>query len=64
MSVVAEGIENERQLVNLIGLGCETGQGFYFSEPLEAGVAEKLLEDSSRGDLIMPNASSRTSPGP
>ena len=63
MSVVAEGIENERQLVDLIGLGCETGQGFYFSEPLEAGVAEKLLEDSSRRDLIMPDASSRSSPG-
>jgi len=63
MSVVAEGIENERQLVDLIGLGCETGQGFYFSEPLEAGLAEKLLEDRSRGDLIKPSDSGRSSPG-
>jgi EAL domain-containing protein (putative c-di-GMP-specific phosphodiesterase class I) len=44
MNVVAEGIEDEHQLKELIGLGCETGQGFYFAAPLEAGAAEKLLE--------------------
>jgi EAL domain-containing protein (putative c-di-GMP-specific phosphodiesterase class I) len=43
MNVVAEGIENESQLSELIRLGCETGQGFYFSKPLEAEAAEKLL---------------------
>jgi diguanylate cyclase (GGDEF)-like protein len=62
MSVVAEGIENERQLADLIGLGCETGQGFYFSEPLEAGLAEKLLEDSSRRDLVLSPDSDQSSP--
>lgn len=31
MSVVAEGVENRRQLEQLRELGCEYGQGFYFS---------------------------------
>jgi len=44
MDVVAEGIEEERQLNELIRLGCETGQGFYFSKPVEASKAEKLLQ--------------------
>ena len=46
MNVVAEGIENERQLNELIDLGCETGQGFFFSKPLEAEAAERLLAAS------------------
>jgi diguanylate cyclase (GGDEF)-like protein len=44
MNVVAEGIETERQLAELIRLGCETGQGFYFSAPLMAEEAENLLK--------------------
>jgi EAL domain-containing protein (putative c-di-GMP-specific phosphodiesterase class I) len=31
--VVAEGIENSRQLVGLSELGCDAGQGFFFSKP-------------------------------
>jgi len=51
MSVVAEGIENEAQLAELIRLGCDTGQGFYFSVPLTAEAAEGLLKScESAGD--------------
>lgn len=32
--IVAEGIETERQMEFLHGLGCHTGQGYYFSKPL------------------------------
>jgi EAL domain-containing protein (putative c-di-GMP-specific phosphodiesterase class I) len=46
MTVVAEGIEEEHQLNELIRLGCEIGQGFYFSRPVEAAKAEKLLENA------------------
>jgi len=37
--VVAEGIETPRQLERLIELGCEYGQGYYFSQPMEAKAA-------------------------
>lgn len=34
MGIVAEGIESERQLDFLRKLGCNVGQGYYFSKPL------------------------------
>lgn len=43
--VVAEGIENSEQLAELKALGCEFGQGFYFSRPVHALKAERLLID-------------------
>jgi len=43
MEVVAEGIETEPQLKKLIEMGCETGQGYYFSKPVSASQAERLL---------------------
>ncbi len=43
MTVVAEGIEDEKQLNELIKLGCDVGQGYYFSRPVDASAAEQLL---------------------
>ncbi len=43
MTVVAEGIEEEKQLRELVKLGCDFGQGYYFSRPVAAEAAEKLL---------------------
>jgi diguanylate cyclase (GGDEF)-like protein len=43
MTVVAEGIETEGQAARLLDLGCEVGQGFLFSRPVAADLAEKLL---------------------
>jgi EAL domain-containing protein (putative c-di-GMP-specific phosphodiesterase class I) len=36
MTTVAEGIETTEQLDRLQALGCQLGQGYYFSEPLPA----------------------------
>ena len=35
MKAIAEGIETPRQLERLVELGCEFGQGYYFSQPME-----------------------------
>jgi diguanylate cyclase (GGDEF)-like protein/PAS domain S-box-containing protein len=43
LSVVIEGIETFDEMHYLRKHGCETGQGYYFSEPLEAGRFEQLL---------------------
>ncbi|MBI2431383.1 MAG: EAL domain-containing protein [Candidatus Hydrogenedentes bacterium] len=43
MTVIAEGIETDEQLRVLRELHCEYGQGYYFSPPLEAEAAYKLL---------------------
>ncbi len=34
IDVVAEGIETHRTVEELLAMGCETGQGYYFSRPL------------------------------
>lgn len=44
MSAIAEGIETHQQLALLQSLGCEYGQGFYFSRPLSAEAAEALFQ--------------------
>jgi EAL domain-containing protein (putative c-di-GMP-specific phosphodiesterase class I) len=42
--VVAEGIEDELQRVQLAHLGCDLAQGYVFSEPLEAHALARWLE--------------------
>jgi diguanylate cyclase (GGDEF)-like protein/PAS domain S-box-containing protein len=42
-SVVAEGIETERQARELERLGCTHAQGFLFSRPIPTHAAEKLI---------------------
>lgn len=43
MDVVAEGIENSRQLELLRALGCRKGQGYYFSKPFAASTVDRYL---------------------
>jgi diguanylate cyclase (GGDEF)-like protein len=43
MSVVAEGIEDPRQLAALRSFGCRLGQGYLFSRPLRAAEVQQLL---------------------
>jgi EAL domain-containing protein (putative c-di-GMP-specific phosphodiesterase class I) len=35
LKVIAEGIETARQLERLIELGCDYGQGYFFSQPMK-----------------------------
>ncbi len=43
MDVVAEGIEVSEQILPLIELRCEYGQGYFFSKPLDSEGAKALL---------------------
>ncbi|MGH3025730.1 MAG: putative bifunctional diguanylate cyclase/phosphodiesterase, partial [Gaiellaceae bacterium] len=45
LGVIAEGIENADQVDALTALGCEYGQGYFFSRPLPAGETEALLAE-------------------
>lgn len=42
LSLLAEGVENERQLDVLKGLGCQYGQGYYWSKPLPGNEYEQF----------------------
>jgi diguanylate cyclase (GGDEF)-like protein len=48
LGVVAEGIETPEQWAQLQALGCETGQGYLFSKPVNSEVAESLMETGQR----------------
>ena len=43
LETIAEGIENQVQLEQLQKLGCKFGQGFLFSQPLDADAAKSIL---------------------
>jgi diguanylate cyclase (GGDEF)-like protein/PAS domain S-box-containing protein len=45
MKVIAEGIETARQVERLIELGCEYGQGYYFSQPMEAKAVQQFMRE-------------------
>jgi diguanylate cyclase (GGDEF)-like protein len=55
LEVVAEGIEENRQLSELRKLGCELGQGFLLAKPRNAGGIDVLLRNTSR----LPRAADR-----
>jgi|SRR5579871_3224454 len=46
MQVIAEGIETVRQYHRLLAIGCEMGQGYYFSQPLDGKTALDFLRQN------------------
>jgi len=47
MATVAEGIENEAALKKITEMGCDIGQGYYWSKPVPAEQIERLIEAQS-----------------
>ena len=45
MSVVAEGIENDDEILALAGVGCEFGQGYLYCKPISVDNAIKMVEE-------------------
>ncbi len=50
MKVIAEWIEDERQLVILRDLGCDYGQGYLFGKPMQTGQAHEMWLARGEGD--------------
>jgi diguanylate cyclase (GGDEF)-like protein/PAS domain S-box-containing protein len=46
LDVIAEGIETGTQLERLRDMGCDCGQGFFFSKPMEGASAERLIQSN------------------
>jgi EAL domain-containing protein (putative c-di-GMP-specific phosphodiesterase class I) len=47
LTVVAEGVEDEQQLVELARLGCDAAQGFHLARPLEPARVLDLITGRS-----------------
>jgi len=47
LMVVAEGIETEEQATEARRLGCDRGQGYYFSRPLPPKAVTALLDEAA-----------------
>jgi len=45
--IIAEGIEDEQQLMLLKALGCEKGQGYLFHKPMKLSNLEQLIIDQT-----------------
>ena len=56
LTVIAEGIEERRQLARLRELGCELGQGFLFSVPLDLAKLTARLEDPAGFSVDRPTS--------
>ncbi len=54
MEVVAEGVETLDQVAKLRTLGCQYGQGYYFSKALTAESAVRLLSADPNADILPP----------
>lgn len=50
ISVTAEGIETERQMEQVKALGCNVGQGYWFSRPVTADAITELLRGTVADD--------------
>ena len=49
LETVAEGIETAEQLTTLRELGCQLGQGYFFTRPLGPAAVDALLERHDPG---------------
>jgi diguanylate cyclase (GGDEF)-like protein/PAS domain S-box-containing protein len=48
LDVVAEGVETAEQLAELVALGCDQAQGYYFAKPLQITDRSALLAETRR----------------
>lgn len=51
IQVIAEGIENKKQLEILKAMQCDFGQGFFFSQPVPAPIFKQLIAEYQQGSV-------------
>jgi EAL domain-containing protein (putative c-di-GMP-specific phosphodiesterase class I) len=64
LETIAEGIEDDDQLLRLQREGVDTGQGFLFSKPLDVAAVERFLEGSGVGPGGPDRSFARAAAGP
>ncbi len=52
ISVIAEGIEHEQQLIYLQQASCDYGQGYFLTKPLDAQSIQQLLTNEQTSTLV------------
>jgi diguanylate cyclase (GGDEF)-like protein/PAS domain S-box-containing protein len=52
IQAIAEGVETEQQLKELLAIGCQYGQGYLFSEPLAADIIPARLESLQQSSAL------------
>jgi diguanylate cyclase (GGDEF)-like protein len=63
MQVVAEGIEQPRQLAELREMGCGYGQGFLLARPMAAAGVEALIRTANGGEQSGPDSAGNVGAG-
>jgi EAL domain-containing protein (putative c-di-GMP-specific phosphodiesterase class I) len=51
LEVVAEGVEEDEQVLALKALGCGFAQGYFFAKPVASEEAEKLIASQAASDV-------------
>ena len=60
MTVVAEGVETAEQYREVVALGCEASQGYYFARPMSADALGARMRTLTKASLQLPDAASAT----
>lgn len=64
MEVIAEGVESAGQLAQLMEMGCDMAQGYYFARPLPPEAASQFLPKGAFAALTGPAQNLPTGPNP
>ena len=54
LSVTAEGVETQQQHEEVMAMGCELAQGFFYARPMSAPAIEQLLGNNGAGATHLP----------
>jgi diguanylate cyclase (GGDEF)-like protein len=56
VAVTAEGVETESQRDEVVAVGCESSQGYFYARPMAAGMIAQLLDSHNLRALQLPDS--------